>query len=310
MRFEFSKEWLRLGLMASLLIAGIGTKGQERDAPSPAEREALRQRALSVLQAALHGDPIQGMHAAEALVWNGYSQEVRPLYEAAQSSADPKTRVAAWRVLAQITESSRAEREKYVLKVRDFALDTHGLHAEFALESLAKLGYAGRDKPFVEQARSGEPVMRILARWVLANSGRPQDETYLAELLDLPDARMRAVTAYALRFLKKLQPTTLAHLRKRLEQEPEDAPDRFFYIITLYLHGPAAERQARKAELFRYAEKGNEEGKYQALLMLGRWADASDLPRIAPYLEAGEADTRIGAANSLLTILRSAPRNR
>lgn len=311
MRFEFSKEWLSLGLMASLLMAGVGALGKVQETPSPTEREALRQRALSVLQAALRGDPIQGMHAAEALVWNGYSQEVRPLYaEAARTTADPKTRVAAWRVLAQITASSRAEREKYVLKVRDFALDTHGPNAEFALESLAKLGYAGRDKPFVEQAQSGEPVMRILARWVLANSGKPQDETYLAELLDLPDARMRAVTAYALRFLKKLQPATLAHLQKRLEQEPEDAPDRFFYVITLYLHGPAAERETRKAELFRYAEKGNAEGKYQALLMLGRWADASDLPKIAPYLEAGEADTRIGAANAILTILRPASRHR
>jgi hypothetical protein len=43
-------------------------------------------------------------------------------------------------------------------------------------------------------------------------------------ITDLPDARMRAVTAYALRFMKQLQPATLAHIRQRLALEPEDAP--------------------------------------------------------------------------------------
>jgi hypothetical protein len=289
-----------------MLVIGASAMGQRRAAPSETEKEALRQRARQVLKAELQGDPIQGMHAAEVLVWNGYSQDVRPLYEAARSSTDQKTRVCAWRVLAQVPDMGRTERQAYVLKVRDFALDTKDPNAEFALESLAKIRYAGREKPFVEQAGRGEPVMRILARWVLANSGKPRDEAYLAELLDLPDARMRAVTAYALRFLKRLQPATLAHVDKRLELEPEDAPDRFFYVITLYLHGPARQREMRKAELFRYAEKADKEGKYQSLLMLGRWGEPSDLPRLAPYLDSEDADMRIGAANSILTILHSA----
>jgi hypothetical protein len=57
-------------------------------------------------------------------------------------------------------------------------------------------------------------------------------------------------------------------------------------------------------ELFEYAEKGNQEGKYQALLTLGRRADDSALPRLARYLEDKDSDTRTGAANSILTILR------
>jgi hypothetical protein len=305
MRIGIGREWVSLGWIVPMLAIGVSALGQHRPAPSGTEREALRQRALQVLKAALQGDPIQGMHAAEVLLWNGYSQEVRPLYEAAQSSADQKTRVCVWRVLAQVPDMGRTEREANVLKVRDVALDTKGPNAEFTLESLAKIKYAGHDRPFVEQARVGEPVMRILARWVLANAGKPREEASLAELLDLPDARMRAVTAYALRFLKRLQPATLVHVEKRLALEPADAPDRFFYVITLYLHGPAAQRAMRKAELFRYAEKGNEEGRYQSLLMLGRWADTSDLPRLAPYLDAEEADMRIGAANSILTILHT-----
>jgi hypothetical protein len=304
MRFGIGREWLNLCWLAPMLVIGVSALGQAR---SPEiDRENLQSRAKQVLKAALEGDPIQGMHAAEVLLWNGYSQDVLPIYEAAQSSTDPKIRVVAWRVLAQVPGMRRRERETYVLKVRDYALDTKGPNADFALESLAKLNYVGTDQPFVEQAGAGEPVMRILARWVLADSGKPEDEAYLAELLDLPDARMRAVTAYALRFLKRLQPATLAHLQKRLAMEPEDAPDRFFYVITLYLKGPVAQRAMRKAEMFRYAETGNQEGKYQSLLMMGRWADAADLPRLARYLDAEDKDMRIGAANSILNILHSA----
>lgn len=305
MRVAIVKEWGSLCGIVGLVVFAVSALGQPQGEPAPTDREALRQRALHVLKASLHGDPIQGLHAAEVLVWNGYGKDVLPLYRTAQDASDPKTRAAAWRVLAQIQDLDPEERERYVLKVRDFALDTSGPDADFALESLAKLGYAGRDQAFVEQARNGVPVMQILARWVLANSGKPQDETYLAELLDMPDERMRAVTVYALRFLKHLQPATLEHIRKRLAMEPEDAPDRFFYPITLYLHGPASERAARKAELFQYAEHGNQEGKYQALLMLGRWANASDLPRLAHYLDDPDSDARTGAANSILVALHA-----
>ena len=90
----------------------------------------------------------------------------------------------------------------------------------------------------------------------LARGRVPKDEHAFVRR---PEPRMRAVTAYALRFMKKLQPATLKHVQERLQKEPLDAPDRVFYVITLYLHGPAAERSARKAELFHYAETGNPE---------------------------------------------------
>jgi hypothetical protein len=293
-------------IAAAWIVSGqaIGESGRvTRDG----EREALRQLTLEVLTASLKDGPLQSMHAAEVLLWNGYSGEVRPFYEGAVSATEPRTLVGTWRVLAQVPDMDRKERESYVRKVRDFALDTKGPFADFALESLAKLGYAGRDQPFVDAAREGVPVMRILARWVLANSGKPRDEAYLAELLDLPEPRMRAVTAYALRFMKKLQPATVKHVQQRLQQEPPDAPDRVFYVITLYLHGPAAERSARKAELFHYAQTGNPEARYQALLMLGRWADDADLPRLDPYLNSDDADIRTGAANAILTIFHKHP---
>jgi hypothetical protein len=300
--------WVRAAwIIAVMSTGGVHAMGENRVVARDADREAVRQRALKVLTASLKDGPLQSMHAAEVLLWNGYSAEVRPFYEAAMSITDPRTRAGVWRVLAQVPDMDRKERESYVRKVRDVALDTKGPNADFALESLAKLGYAGRDQPFVDAARDGVPVMQVLARWVLANSGKRRDEAYLAELLDLPEPRMRAVTAYALRFMKKLQPATLKHIQERLQQEPPDAPDRVFYVITLYLHGPAAERSARKAELFQYAETGNPEAKYQALLMLGRWADDADLHRLEPYLNSDDADIRTGAANAILTIFHKRP---
>lgn len=297
--------------MITLLTLLTTVRGEPGAMQSVEEHAPIRERALKTLHVALNGDAIKGMHAAEVLCWNGYGQEVRPVYEQAQHADVARTRLAAWRVLAQTPGLDKKTRESYVLKMRDAALDTQGANADFTLESLAKLGYAGRDKPFVEAAKEGIPVMRILARWVLANSGKKEDEAYLAQLLDLPDERMRAVTAYALRFMKHLRAETVAHLQKRLAMEATDAPDRVFYFTALYWHGPAANRAVLKTELFKIADSGasTPESRYESLLRLGRWASDADLPRLEKYLDAEESDMRVGAANSILTILHSADRN-
>src|SRR5579859_6911638 len=96
------------------LVIGAGALGQGSPTPPGADGEALRRHALQVLTTALRGDPIQGMHAAEVLLWNGYAREVRPIYEAGLSSTDPKTRGCVWRVLAQVPELDPAEQESYV----------------------------------------------------------------------------------------------------------------------------------------------------------------------------------------------------
>src|SRR5579872_7074856 len=100
----------------------------------------IRDHALKVLRASLNGGPINSMHAAEVLCWNGYAGGLREIYGSADSIADPRARAGAWRVLAQLPGLDKKTRESYVLKVRDFALDTKGPYNDFALESLAKLG--------------------------------------------------------------------------------------------------------------------------------------------------------------------------
>jgi HEAT repeat protein len=266
------------------------------------QRTELRERALETLQDALADpDAIKRIHAAEALIWNGYKAEPRRIFENALPDTRLPIRIGYWRVLAQAGD--RAAWSSYTEQVRKVALDMRGPYAEFAVESLAKLGYAGRERPFMELARSGSPVMQILARWVLANSGRAEEEAYLAELFALPDARMRGVTAYALRFLKRLRPETLQKLRAVAARESRNSEGRVFLLTTLYLRDPQANRAAVKRELFRYAEQGSPEARYQALLVLGRWMEAGDLARVEPLLRDEDTDARIAAAHAILTTL-------
>lgn len=281
------------------LMAGLALAAKASD------DAALRERAHAALLAAMNNDPLKSMHAAEVLAWDGYGAEAYAAYEKQLPTATGQAQIGAWRVLAQCAPDA-ASRRRYVELVRNAALDTKGPYAEFALESLAKLGYAGHEAPFVEQAESGGPIMKILARWVIANSGKAQDEAALAKLLDLPaqpDSRNRGVSAYALRFLKHLRPATIAKLRSVCAAEPATGAGRVFFVTTLYVHDQAANRDALKQELFRYAETGDQEARYQSLLVIGKWAGKSDLPHLERFLSDADADIRIASAHAILTTL-------
>ncbi len=288
------------GAIMKPLTEWVRPKGNPSHVEPSENQGALRQRALRLLRAALHAAPLKNMHAAEALIWDRYPNEARAEFERLLPTAKPPILIGAWRVLAQAAGDPKV-RARYVNKVRDAALDTKGPQAEFAIESLGKLGYAGRERPFVELAESGEPVMKILARWVIANSGKAEDEAALAELLDQPDSRNRGIAAYALRFLKRLRPATIAHVQKVYDAEPPDGAGRVFFATTLYVHGTSENRAALKRELFRFAEKGDQEARYQSLLVVGKWAGYSDLPNLERFLSDKDGDIRIAAAHAILS---------
>ena len=278
------------------------------DSPAPRRTDAaaLRRRAVDVMRAAMKSDPIKSMHAAEALIWNGYTADPVAHTLRLLKDAKPPMLIGHWRVLAQAQRKPR-DRRRYVNKVRDAALDPKSKHAEFSVESLAKLGYGGHEPRFVDLARSGSEVMQILARWILANSGAARDEAYLTELYGLKDSRMRGIVSYALRFLPKLRPATLTKLREVAKKEPPRGEGRVFHATTLYTHDPKGDRKALKEELFRFAATGTPEEKYQSLLSVGKWADKVDLPRLEAMLTDADADVRIAAAHAILTILKRAP---
>ncbi len=277
-----------------------------RPAPPRADDASLRRRAVDVMRAAMKTDPIKSMHAAEALIWNGYLADPVAHTRKLLLTAKPPMLIGHWRVLAQAQRNPR-DRTRYVDKVRDAAVDPKSKHAEFSVESLAKLGYGGHDRRIVELARNGSEVMQILARWILANSGRPRDEAYLTELYSLKNSRMRGIVSYALRFLPKLRPATLVKLREVARKEPPGGEGRIFHATTLYVHDPKTNRKQLKEELFRFAETGTPEEKYQSLLTVGKWADKSDLDRLEPMLSNADADVRIAASHAILTILKRSP---
>ena len=286
-------------------IAELMRSSASADAPREDE-EALRRRAVEVMRAAMNTDPIKSMHAAEALTWNGYVADPIAHTQKLMPGANPPMLIGHWRVLAQALRNPQ-ERKRYVNKVRDAAADPKSLYAEFSVESLAQLGYGGHDQRFVELARSGSEVMQILARWVLANSGAARDEAYLTELYSLKDSRMRGIVSYALRFLPKLRPGTLAKLRDVAKNEPAGGEGRIFHATTLYVHDPKADRKSLKEELFKFADTGTPEEKYQSLLTVGKWADRGDLARLEPMLSDADTDVRIASAHAILTILKRSP---
>jgi len=275
-------------------------------APTRPDDAALRRRAVGVLTAAMKTDPIKSMHAAEALIWNGYLAGPIAHTMKLLPDAKPPMLMGHWRVLAQAQRNPR-DRRRYVNKVRDAALDPKSKHVEFSVESLGKLGYGGHEPRFVELARSGPEVMQILARWVLANSGRARDEAYLTELYASKNSRMRGIVSYALRFLPRLRPATLVKLREVAKKEPPGSEGRSFHATTLYVHDPKADRKRLKEELFKFAATGTAEEKYQALLTVGKWADKSDLPRLVAMQTDADADIRIAASHAILTILKRFP---
>lgn len=276
------------------------------DTIDTADDAALRQRAVDVLQREMNADPVKSMHAAEALIWNGYVDEPIAMTKKLLPTASEQMKVGDYRVLAQAVHDPK-EKRRYVLLVRDAAADPKCPFAEFAVESLAKLGYGGHDARFIELAKSGSDVMKILARWVLANSGDAKDEAYLTELYSLKDSRMRGIVSYALRFLPKLRPATLERLREVAKAEPAKGEGRIFHVATLYVHDPKANRKALKEELFRYAASGTPEERYQALLTVGKWGDRQDLPRLERLLTDSDSDVRIASAHAILTILKHKP---
>lgn len=212
-----------------------------------------------------------------------------------------------YRVLAQCSDGK--DRKEYIEKIRKVAVTPGQAAAENAIESLGKLGYAGRDPQIVALAKQSEPVMQILARWVLANGGRAEDEHALADMLDVQDSHTRGIAAYALRFLKHVRPETVTRLQDWLAKEPENAGGRVFLACALYVHGPESSRESLKKELLRFVLKGNPEERYQAGLIVGTWANASDLPTLEPLLAEKDSDVCVAAAHAILMTLRHLPYN-
>ena len=246
------------------------------------------------------------VHAAEALLSSSQPDGVAQAFEGelAAHDAEPEYRVGIWRVLAQAADGDR-QREPWIRKIVAAFLDTDGPDRLHAAETLGKLGYHARGAEtaaFELAARTGRGSLAADARWVLANSGRPDGDARLAELLSSDDRGTRNDAAYAMRHLAKLSTAGWEKLAAAADKSRTGDGERVTLLSAAFVHAPAAQRTRFKAELLKYLSSGTNDEKYEvcaALAIDGLDADAS---RLAPLLTDPSPDVRIGGALAILKI--------
>ena len=205
-------------------------------------------------------------------------------------------------MLYRINAGRPAEQEKYFQKIKAVFSNAKASDCKTAAETLAKLKYAGHTEMVLDQAAHGKDNIRAFARWILANSGKAEDEAYLAELLDSRNLHVCEDAAYAFRHFKTIRPTTLKALQALIAGGLADDEVRCYVLGTLYTHLPAEQRKSVKPELLKYATAGNTEQRYQACMALANWPTQDMIPVVEKLLASQQPDERIGAARVLLRI--------
>jgi SSS family solute:Na+ symporter len=272
--------------------------------------ERLREKAVQILRTAMDTeDRWIKVHAAEALLLLGYPDGVTRTFERelASKGEEPQYRIGIWRVLAQAARSDR-EREPWIAKILAAFHDTRGPDRLHAAETLGKLGYRAGDKEaaaFDLVVRTGPGPLAADARWVLANSGRPDGDIRLADLLASDDAGTRATAAYAIRHLPRLSVAAWEKLTAAVRTEPENDIVRASLVSAAFVHAPADQKAQFKTELLKYARTGSNDAKYEACAALATHGRNDDLPLLTGMLENNNADVRVGAAAAIGGILKA-----
>jgi SSS family solute:Na+ symporter len=275
--------------------------------------DELHKRAVIELRIALKNDThLIKLHAAEALLALGYGENVRTVFEsdAKQYGSQPHIRIGIWRILIR-TETDKTIRDHYLSKLCDVCLDPNSPDWIDAAESLAKLQCVipVTDRPrYASLARTAAGRGSPYCRWLMAVSGTQQDVRFLAELLDVSDAEVRASTAYALLHLSdKLQPDIVAKLTQAASVE-EDSVHRVYLVGAGYVTTRDSEQVNKfEEQLLHYARNGSANEKYEAAVAFGIRGSNGHRGQLIEMLSDSDANVRVGAANALLRIERRKP---
>ena len=264
----------------------------------------LRTQSVGVLHEALYEDGSfwVNVHAAEALIENLYTDGIEARFLELEKSPQSHP-IGIARVFARLNGSDELRRREYVNRIVDIFLDDGSQMRLHALESLGKLGYGEHLPEIVAAAQSDSVGFRAFARWVLANSGAPEDESYLAELLDSPEPRDYFYTAYGLRFFDTVESETLRRLKATLDRLTHDAPYRVYVASAWYVHAPEDQRASARDELLSYIG-GENVWRYEIGNALAIRGNIDDVPVLERLAGDADIDVRIGAAQALLRIER------
>ena len=120
----------------------------------------MRVRAVSVLKAAFEEpDKWTKMHAAEALMWNGYPNGIKDAFADEIDNADAQYKIAIWDILARTAGNDKILRRDYIDKIYEAVVDNTGQVRNYALEKLIKFRYS---KHLDELRKIGEGRLEIL----------------------------------------------------------------------------------------------------------------------------------------------------
>jgi HEAT repeat protein len=192
-----------------------------------------------------------------------------------------------------------------VRRIADAFFDAGGPDRLHASETLGKLGYranADDADAFESAARGGASPIGANALWVLANSGRPDAEARLANLLGTGDAGTRATAAYAVRHLRAVSSTTWQKLMAALGAERAGGIVRASLAAAAFVHAPDSQRPAFRFALEELARASDPDVTSEVCGALAAAGDAADLPLLTTLLGDAHVDVRVGAARAILQI--------
>ena len=263
-------------------------------------------RALTILRHALFQE--EGwprVHAAEALLANGYHENIAQLFSPLADTAPPELRIGIWRVLAQdITGQTRSH---YVRRIRQAFLDPNSPDRLHAAETRAKLDHQESLDDLIPLASHQPEATKAFVCAALTRSGHAEYEPLLASLLLSPNPETRMSTAYAMRFLPPVLPATLKQLRHAALAEPADSAARVYLFSSWYIHEPTSDRLNARTQLLNYPQNGNQAQKCEVRATLEHNHQPADTALLAPLLHGDDSEVRMAAADALLRIAKEKP---
>lgn len=308
---------LAAGVMTSCspdTTAGGSARGpvvQHRYVGPEAAQVALAERARAVLEDALVRE--EGwirIHAAEALVLVGAGEQIRRQFERELPTLEASAfRVGAWRVLAT-TARTPEERARWVARIEQVFLDPASPDRLQAIETIGKLGVRLTGPSVVAARVMAESVSTNAALfpiWALYLAGDNEALLRLADALDSEDPDVRRRTGFVLRWLAPTAPWLREKLGQAAEREPvQTTAYPYLASAALSLNVKPERAAAWREALERAFEAGPQNVRYEVCHTLLRIYGVDDLPRLTPFLEHTEGDTRIGAAWTILHVLAKA----
>jgi hypothetical protein len=283
--------------------------GRQAAATNAIANLPLKERCIEILRTGMwDGAKWIKVHAGEDLARLDYLEGVYDYYkhELALHGNEPEYRVGLWRVLAQAATHD-ADRELWLGKIRAACVDAQGPDRGRATEALGRLAYkpnAREEEALLTMSQGGEPELAVLAKWVLANSGRTSDVEGLAAMLGHSNSDIRANAAYALRFSPRLNPNIFEQLTTALAKEPGTSGARVYLVTAAFVHAPTREKARYRTMVVDYLGSELARDRYEACAGMGKAGTVRDIPVLEKLLADPELDVRVSAADAILRIGR------